>query len=65
MEITEECTGLVSLGDCTNADIACKRAWVLYDAAKLPADDKYRKAASEAGIACEKKAKRESNVHVH
>lgn len=64
MLITEECTGLASLGDCTNAEVACARAFDLYEAAKLPADDKYRKAAADASIACEKRAKRESNVHV-
>lgn len=64
MVITEECAGLASLGDCTNAEIACERAFALYDAAKLPADDKYRKAAADANVACEKKRKQESNVHV-
>ena len=64
MEITEECTGLASLGDCRNAAVACTRAYELFEAAKLPVDDKYRRAVSDADVACEKKAKRESNVPV-
>jgi hypothetical protein len=65
LEIHEECTGLASLGACDDAEVACGRAYLLYEAAKLPADDAYRKALAEANIACEKKRKRESNVHVH
>lgn len=65
MEITDECTGLASIGRCKDAEVACNLAFRLYDAAKLPRDDKQRKAAVDAKVLCEKKLEEGSDVHAH
>lgn len=52
MIVTDECVGLASIPDCTNARIACAKAQEMFDASKLPAGDKQRAAVADALQRC-------------
>lgn len=52
MLIADECVGLASTGDCTNARIACAKAIELLDAAKVPGGDRQRGAVVAASGRC-------------
>lgn len=52
MIVTDECVGLASIPDCTNARIACAKAQEMFDASKLPAGDKQRTAVADALQRC-------------
>ena len=52
MVIADECLGLASKPDCTNARIACAKALELFDAAKVPANDRQRGQVTAAAGRC-------------
>ena len=52
MIIADECIGLASKPDCANARIACTKALELFDAAKVPANDRQRGQVTAAAGRC-------------